>query len=331
MTEFPQVKAFCGDARTIRVVGHRGARGILPENTLEGFEFALTTGVRLLEFDVAITRDGVPVITHNHHLTAAIVRDADGQWLQADEPKVSSVTYADLGQYDVGGLDGHTDYGKRFPDQSFLHDVRIPRLTDLIELVSRPENEDVCLMLEIKSDPDMLSDVQSRQRLVRAVVADVRRAGVEDRTILHSFDWSLLDECRRQAPDMPTSYLSQLPERENEIGEDSCEDVRQDFEGSVETIPDLVHAAGGRIWCPHYLDITASALRRAHELGLCVAVWTVNDHPDIARMAELGVDAIVSDYPGRVQRYLVEHGYRWKNTPRTASVATAERRTNEHR
>jgi len=309
--QFPQLRAFKGSDRIIRVVGHRGARGVLPENTLEGFAFTLSTGVTLLEFDVAITRDGVPVITHNNHLTPAIVRDKSGRWLCGEALKVSDLNFADLCQFDVGGLDGTSDYGKRFPDQSFLYDIRIPRLMDLLDLVNQPEHHGVHLMLEIKSDLDTAASDTHRRDVVAAVLADVRSASVTGRTILHSFDWALLEECRRQAPEIPTSYLSQLPDFEDEVGEDSCRLVGPDFQDGVDAIPDMVHEAGGQLWCPRHFDITPDSLARAKELGLCVAVWTVNELPEIARMVSLGVDAIVSDYPGRVQRYLLEHDLHW--------------------
>ena len=81
MTDFPQVAAFSGDENTIRVVGHRGARGILPENSIVGFDFALSIGVDLLEFDVLLSRDDIPVITHNHEFHGSAVRGADGAFL----------------------------------------------------------------------------------------------------------------------------------------------------------------------------------------------------------------------------------------------------------
>ena len=80
----PQVMAFSGDADTIRVVGHRGARGILPENSIVGFDFALSIGVDLLEFDVLLTADEVPVITHNHQLHGSGVRGPDGRFLNGE-------------------------------------------------------------------------------------------------------------------------------------------------------------------------------------------------------------------------------------------------------
>lgn len=306
---YPQLEAFSGRKGVIRVVGHRGARGVMPENTMEGFAFTLACGVRLLEFDVVLTRDGVPVITHNNCLTRTIVRDRYGAWLQGEEPKVSDLDWAALSQLDVGGLDGDSDYGKRFPDQAFLHGVRIPRLGDLCELIAQPGYEDVHLMLEIKSDPDKLQDATARSEVVAAVVNEVRKLGLTQRTLMHSFDWNLLSECKAQAPEMPTSYLTQLPENADDVGEDSAISACPDL--TAQNPPDLVAAAGGALWCPYYLDVTASAVARARDLGLRVAVWTVNEVADIDRMIALGVDAIVTDYPGRVQRRLLAHGLDW--------------------
>lgn len=304
------VNAFRGGEGLIRVVGHRGARGVLPENTLLGFEFAMTTGAPLLEFDVVMTADDVPVITHNHHVHAPTFRDANGAFL-TEEPKVSELTWAQLQSYDIGRIDGHSPYGQRFPDQAQIDGLRVPRLRDLLELVCDPRFEAAYLMLEIKSDPDFAHDEAVRQNLVRHVLAEVRETGTEDRVLLHSFDWSLLAECQRQAPDIPASFLTELPDNADEIGEDSSKTISPDFSGRAHLIPDLVVQAGGVLWCPYVYDVTQAAVTRAKELGLVVAVWTVNEPDDIARVASYGVDAIVTDYPGRVQRYLADHGLRW--------------------
>jgi glycerophosphoryl diester phosphodiesterase len=76
-------------------------------------------------------------------------------------------------------------------------------------------------------------------------------------------------------------------------------------------VPEEVSRAGGSLWCPYFSELTADDLARARELDLCVAVWTVNEPEDIDAMIDLGVDAIVTDYPGRVQRRLSDRGYRW--------------------
>ena len=83
--QHPAVEAFRGGPNLIRVVGHRGARGILPENSMIGFEFLMQTGTPLLEFDVLMTSDMVPVITHNHHLHGAICRGPDKGFLNEED------------------------------------------------------------------------------------------------------------------------------------------------------------------------------------------------------------------------------------------------------
>ncbi|WP_255611817.1 glycerophosphodiester phosphodiesterase family protein [Ruegeria sp. SCSIO 43209] len=308
---FPQVEAFRGGKNLIRVVGHRGARGVLPENSMIGFDFSLSIGVPLLEFDVVLTADDVPIITHNHRLHAPSFRDANGLFLTGEEPKVSSLTFEQIQQFDIGRLDGHSAYGQRFPDQAQLDGIRVPKLQDLLDLVDDPKYGDAYLMLELKSDPDLAHDALYRKKFVGRVLQEVRDKGLSSRAVLHSFDWNLLEECQRQAPDMPSSYLTQLPENAADVGEDSSKAVCPDFRGRRDEIPNLVKQAGGSLWCPYYTDVTAENVARAKELGLCVAVWTVNSHEEIGRMIDLRVDAIVSDYPGRVQRHLSDLGVRW--------------------
>ncbi|WP_425082338.1 glycerophosphodiester phosphodiesterase family protein [Ruegeria arenilitoris] len=308
---FPQVEAFRGGENLIRIVGHRGARGVLPENSMIGFDFSLSIGVPLLEFDVVLTADDVPVITHNHRLHAPSFRGADGLFLTGEEPKVSSLTFEKIQQFDIGRLDGHSAYGQRFPDQAQLEGVRVPRLMDLLDLVSEPKYGDAYLMLELKSDPDVADDPLHRENFVGRVLQEVRGKGLSSRAVLHSFDWNLLEECQRKAPDMPSSYLTQLPDNADDVGEDSSKAVCPDFRGCCDEIPDLVKQAGGSLWCPYYADVTAENVARAKDLGLCVAVWTVNEHEEIDRMIDLRVDAIVSDYPGRVQRHLSDLGMGW--------------------
>ena len=316
MSRFPQLNAFRGGNGVVRVIGHRGARGIMPENTMEGFEFTIGIGVEALEFDVILTRDRVPVITHNHNLLAAATRHPDGTWVQGDGLKVSDLSLAELQALDVGGLDGGTVYGQRFPDQSFLSNIRIPRLTDLLNLANRPGLESTHLLLELKSDPEAKDNIAEQRSLVESVVGEVRAKGLEPRTILHSFDWDLLNECRRQAPEMPTSYLSELPINADEEGEESSKAVGPDYATLSTSLPQAVHAAGGQMWCPYYQDVTPELVAEAHDLGLLVTTWTVNDIPDLERVIHAGVDGIVSDYPGRAQRCILNLGRHWETGDR---------------
>jgi len=309
--QYPQLAGFAGGNGVIRLIGHRGARGVMPENTLAGFRFIFAIGVQALEFDVVMTRDKVPVVTHNHQLSAAATRAPDGAWLSGREPDVASLSYAELSAFDVGGLDGQTVYGQQFPDQAFLNGETIPRLSDLLALTQRPENANVHLMLELKSDPGDRNNPQARRDLVAATVADVRAHAMQDRTVLHSFDWPLLGECQKLAPDMPTSFLSQRPVAHEDSSEEISAHSGPDFRAMTTSVPQAVIDLGGQMWCPHFSDLTGADVAAAHALGLLVATWTVNTPQDIDRMIGFGVDGIVTDYPGRVQRQLLNHGLIW--------------------
>ena len=306
----PAVEAFRGGDGLIRIVGHRGARGDLPENSIPGFEYALSEGVNLLEFDVVMTSDGIPVVTHNHRLHAPTFRSPIGAFLDPETPKVSDLSWSDIQKYDIGRLDPASDYGRRFPDQRQMDGVRVPRLAELLDLVATPEHPDAHLMLEMKSDPDLAGEGGYRSGFIETVVAEVRGKGLDKRTLLHSFDHELLAECRRLAPDMPLSYLTRVNWDDEDVGEDSAKAVSSGHAGPGDGIPDRILEAGGSVWCPHVGDVNEKDLARARELGLCVAVWTVNGKADIDRMAALGVDAIVTDYPGRVRERLAERGIR---------------------
>ena len=308
-----QLSPFRGTDNCVRLVGHRGARGIMPENTILGFEWTLRMGVDALEFDVMITRDGVPVIVHDHHLNAATARGEDGVWLSEPGPAISDLTFKELQQFDVGGLNLQSDYGMRFPEQAFLNKLRVPSLDQLLDLVVRPEFSHVRLMLEIKSAPSETNPALEREKVVRAVVNSVRNFSLQSRTVLHSFDWEILQICQAQASDMPSSYLSNVPDQPEDVADHALGLGK--FGGQYASAPDAVAQMGGRIWAPHHSDVTRDVVAHAKSLGLIVATWTVNEIDDICRVTKCGVDAIVTDYPARVQRELAKRNMVWRDDP----------------
>ena len=155
LQKFPQLNAFHGKPGFISLVGHRGARGLMPENTIEGFEYILDNGISAIEFDVVLTKDEVPVITHDFQLSKSITRNAKGNWLFKNGPNISDLTVADLQMFDVGGVDKRSSYGSLYPEQAFLSDVHIPKLSDLLELACRPKGQNLFLLLEVKSEPSI--------------------------------------------------------------------------------------------------------------------------------------------------------------------------------
>ena len=115
--------------------GHRGARGLAPENALPAFERALDLGVSTLELDIGVTADGVVVVHHDPALNASITRGADGQWLPGRGPLLRSLTFAQLQAYDVGRIDPATPYARTFGAQQARDGTRIPSLAQVFALV----------------------------------------------------------------------------------------------------------------------------------------------------------------------------------------------------
>ncbi len=111
--------------------GHRGARGHAPENTLPGFELAVSMGVDTLELDVGVTRDGVVVIHHDRRLNPDVARK-DGEWVKPPAPLINALSFTETQRYDVGRIRPGSEYAARFPHQKPLDGTRIPRLDGLL-------------------------------------------------------------------------------------------------------------------------------------------------------------------------------------------------------
>lgn len=308
----------------VRLHGHRGARGVLPENSLIGFRNTFEIGVQLVELDIMVTADGVPVLTHNPRLMAAATRGPDGKWLDQDSKPIVQMRHDEVQSFDVGGLRDGTGYAARYPDQAFLTGVRIPDLAQLVDMALEPEFTDVWLNIEIKSNPDHPDDAPPLPQLVAPVLAVINAAGMANRVLLQSFDWRVLAEVTRQAPHIPRSYLSYAPRANPTMAVNMTEGSPwmdgMSLAAHNGSIPQIVFGLGGAVWSPFFQDLTADALAEAQALDLVVNVWTVNERDDIDRMIDLGVDGIITDYPARAQRCLLAKGLSWREdivpTPR---------------
>lgn len=292
-------------AHAFDIQGHRGARGLLPENTLPAFERALTIGVTTLELDCGITRDGVVVVSHDAALNPDITRDTSGRWLDSIGPAIAELTYAELQRYTVGRLKPGTQYAKRFPQQQPVDGARIPRLVDVFALAGRLSRDTVRFNIETKISPLRPDETIAPEAFTRALLDAVREAKMEARVTIQSFDWRTLQVVQKEAPHIPTVYLSAQRTSPNNIPTDATSSPwtsglhLSQFGGSV---PRMVKAAGGAIWSPYHGDLTDELVKEAHALDLKVLPWTVNSEADIRRLIRWGVDGIISDYPDRLRR-----------------------------
>ena len=264
-------------AMAIDLQGHRGARGLLPENTLPSFERAIALGVTTLEMDVGVTRDGVVVVHHDRALNPDLARGPDGQYVRAPAPTIHSLGFEELQRYDVGRLRPGSEYASKFPQQKPLDGTRIPKLSDVLKLDSR-----VRFNIETKILPDAPDETLPPEPFARAVIAEVRKAGVEKRTTIQSFDFRTLKVVEREAPEIATAYLTSRRHPD----------------------PAPVAQAGAKIWSPDFTILDEKRMSEARRYNLKVVPWTVNEPADIARVLDFGVEGIITDYPDRVVQEL---------------------------
>ncbi|TFZ05853.1 glycerophosphodiester phosphodiesterase [Ramlibacter henchirensis] len=297
--------ALAFSANAFDLQGHRGARGLLPENTLPAFERALRIGVTTLEMDVGITADGVVVVSHDPVLNPDLVRGPDGQWITTPLA-IRELTHAQLQAYDVGRLRPGSAYANTFSRQQPVDGTRMPTLASVFELVKKLGAGHVRFDIETKMDLRNPANTPEPQPFVEALLKVVRAAGMEERVMVQSFDWRTLQAVQKAAPRIPTVYLTTQSERGSNL--DSPVATAGFTLAEHRTIPAMVKAAGGHVWSPNFQALTAVELKQAHSLGLKVIPWTVNDPADIERLIALGVDGIISDYPDRVRTVMQRRG-----------------------
>jgi glycerophosphoryl diester phosphodiesterase len=304
-----------GGACAIDLQGHRGARGLAPENTLAGFRTALGIGVTTLETDLALTRDGVLVLSHEPRLAAALTRGPDGAWLSADGAPFVQLDLADLARYDVGRLNPAHKYASQWPSQRAFDGERIPTLTSLFALARdarSPGGQPVRFNIETKLTPDPDVPTADPATFARAVVTAVLSAQMGDRVTVQSFDWRTLIEVKRLAPHIETVCLSIESSGMNTVrpGPGGASPWHAGLKAADHgySLVQLAKAAGCSGWSPFWRNVTAEMVAEAHALGLKIVPWTVNEPDEMARLAALGVDGLITDYPDRAKLVLTARG-----------------------
>ena len=291
------------------VIGHRGAAGLMPENTLAAFQRGCELGVDAIELDVLVSADGELVVHHDFKLKPEIARAPDGAWISSgSQPAVRGLTLAQLKAYDIGRLQPRTSYAARYPEQAPVDGERIPTFREVIDLFQRSCRPSSRLFVEIKTSPEEPNLTPPPEAVADQVVNMLKAAGIAERTWILSFDWRNLVHVQKIAPEIATVYLTIVGPGLNNLKPDQPGaspwlagfDI-DDVNGSA---PRAVKAAGGRIWSPYFKNLTPEALAEAHRLGLLVSVWTPDSPDDLKKMIAMKVDAITTNRPDVLKRLL---------------------------
>jgi len=291
------------------VIGHRGAAGLRPENTLAAFRAACELGVDAVELDVLVSADGQLVVHHDFKLKPEIARTEEGVWISAgSQPAVKDLTVAQLKTYDIGRLQPKTSYAKRYPEQIPVDGERIPTLNEVIDLFKQACRPSSRLFVEIKTSPEEPNLTPSPETVADRVAEMLEYAGIAERTWILSFDWRALVHIQKTAPAMAAVYLTIVGPGLNNLQPNQPGaspwlagfDI-DDFNGAV---PRAVKAAGGRVWSPYFKNLTPESLAEARNLGLLVFVWTPDSSDDLKKMIEMKVDAITTNRPDVLKKLL---------------------------
>ncbi|WP_428850294.1 glycerophosphodiester phosphodiesterase [Paucihalobacter sp.] len=267
----------CNSKPEIEAQGHRGCRGLLPENTLPAFKKAIELGVHTLELDLAVSKDGIVVVSHEPYMNATICHKPDGGDIFESEAKAFNLyqlTFEEIQAFDCGSK-AHP----RFPGQQLM-EVSKPSLSQVFELAEALDPK-IKYNIEIKSHPDYDNIfTPAPQEFVRLVIEEIDKHNVFKRTNLQSFDLRVLEEIKRQAPNMPVAVL---------IEEDEAIWPKTT---SLSFSPEIIS--------PYFKLLDAETVRNLKAENFQVIPWTVNDIKDMQQMIDFGVDAIITDYPDRL-------------------------------
>ena len=262
-------------ASRIQVHGHRGARAIMPENTLPAFEYAIAQGVDALELDMAVTKDNVVVVSHDPNMNPAFCKGPEG-------PKtIRQMTLAELKKWDCGAV-----ANEAFPRQRAVPGTRVPTLDEVFALAPKGKFD---FNIETKIFKDKPELTPGPEEFAQLVLTAIRKHKLEKRIILQSFDYRTLHAMHKLAPEIRLSALDEF---------------------GLKDYVTIAKEAGAPIVSPHYTTVTPEKVAAAHAAGLQVVPWTANNESDWAKLIAANVDAIISDDPAALISYLASRSLR---------------------
>ncbi|MBU2573466.1 MAG: glycerophosphodiester phosphodiesterase [Elusimicrobia bacterium] len=262
------------------VHGHRGARAVMPENTLPAFNEALRAGADVLEMDMIVAKDDVIVISHEQSVNPAICLDKDGKKIGKDI-LIRSLTLKEIREFDCGTLKN-----PGFPLQKPCPGEKIPTLEEVFQLVinsTHPAAKTVKFNIETKIKPEKPEASPSPDEFAKLVCDTAAKYDMTDRIILQSFDMRTLIAAKKINPAVRTALLT--PEK--------CFDFIAALKSS-----------GADILSPYFKNITKRAVASLHKKGYQVVPWTANRPKDWRKMLDYKVDGIITDDPEKLIAYL---------------------------
>lgn len=277
-----QPKAHKMENSLLDIQGHRGARGLLPENTVPAFIKALELGVTTLELDLAVTKDHELLVSHEPYMAAHLAIDPEGHEILKEnelQHNIYAMTYEQIKKYDVG-----SKVLEKFPEQKKMK-VYKPLLKELVQVVDeyieKNQKTPARYNIEIKSRPMGDSIYHPTPSVYAQLVYDFISTQMDTtRLNVQSFDFRVLQYFHENYPEIK---LAALVENDLSIAENLK---------NLGFIPD--------IYSCYYQLLDSSKVASLQQQGMQVIPWTVNEKEEIKKVVNWGIDGIISDYPDRV-------------------------------
>ncbi|MCP9769011.1 glycerophosphodiester phosphodiesterase [Lacihabitans sp. LS3-19] len=277
------------EIKHFEIQGHRGCRGLMPENTIPAFIKAIDLGVETLEMDVVISKDKKVVVSHEPQFNPVFTTKKDGTHYQKfEDSNLYQLTYNEIKSHDVG-LRGNP----LFPEQEKIN-VFKPLLSDVIKEVKAhlktKGKSRIAYNIEIKSLPEEYNKTQPEVKEFVDLVLKVIGKNISPADLtLQSFDFNVLQHLNSLNKEKHRFKISALiePEDNNEI----------DF--NIEKLkfkPD--------IWSPYFKVLDEVKVKYLHSLGIQVIPWTVNSESEMEQVFDLQCDGLITDYPNRAVKYI---------------------------
>lgn len=260
--------------------GHRGARGLMPENTIPSMKKAIDEGANVIELDVHISKDKEVVVAHDPYINRIFSLLPDGSEIPEEDSRkylIYQMEYPQIRKFDVGSR-----FHEKFSDQEKM-ETYIPLLSELIDSVeayiAEKDLPEIIYNIEIKANTKKDGEYQpAPEEYVELVMEVVKNSSIRDRFYVQSFDIRQLQEVKKNYPEVVIGFLTS--------------DREASFEENIEKIgfdPD--------IYSPNYKMATEELIQKTHNNNMKFIPWTVNTSEDMDRLIKMQVDGIITDYP----------------------------------
>lgn len=275
-----------GHQKKIDIHGHRGARGLAPENSLPGFILAIELGVNTLELDLVVSADNQLIVSHEPFFSPQICRDQFGKAIPHDSTiNIYQLDYSQIKLFDCGSKGN-----MRFPEQSKIS-IYKPLLKDVIDSVEsfvknnqlNPINYNIELKTTVETDSVFHPHPATFSDLTYSLLKEME---ILDRVTIQSFDFRTLHYFHTRYSDVELALLIA-----NELT----------WKANIDSL-----GFTPEIYSPYYLLLSQENVTELQKAGMRVIPWTVNELSDIKSVLALGVDGIITDYPDRADEIIKE-------------------------